>query len=245
MKEETEFKPKPMVIVGGEPILVHIMRSYAQHGFSNFVLCLGFKANYVKEYFLARRYLANDILLEGDSPPEVLSSRGCDEWNVRLIDTGEESMTGCRIARAFDAYASGFEHFGVTYGDGLCDLDIGDEFSFHLQHSSIGTITGVNPVSRFGQIHAEGDLVRRFMEKPKLEDEWINGGYFFFRREFRSYLRDDPSCVLEQEPLVKLSDDQQLRVYKHSNFWKCMDTQRDKEELDEMFSDGRIEWLNV
>ena len=124
--------PKPMVVVGGEPILVHIMKSYALHGFTNFVLCLGFKSDYVKKYFMTRRYLANDILIDGDNEPEILSRVAKDNWKIRLIDTGEESMTGCRIARAIDRYNDDFEHFGVTYGDGLCDLDITDEFRFHL-----------------------------------------------------------------------------------------------------------------
>jgi len=245
MKEETEFMPKPMVLVGGEPILIHIMKSYALHGFTNFVLCLGFKSDYVKKYFLTRRYLANDFLIAGDSEPEILSSTPKDNWKIRLIDTGEESMTGCRIARAMDRYGDGFEHFGVTYGDGLCNLDISAEFRFHLDHGSVGTITGVNPVSRFGQIDAEGNTVQKFMEKPKLNDEWINGGYFFFKKEFRSYLSDKSTCVLEREPLVKLTEDGSLRVYKHSDFWRCMDTQRDKEELDGMFAEGKINWLTT
>lgn len=245
MKEETEFMPKPMVVVGGEPILIHIMKSYALHGFTNFVLCLGFKSDYVKKYFLTRRYLANDFLIDSDKEPEILSSAPNDDWKIRLIETGDDSMTGCRIARAFDRYEEDFEHFGVTYGDGLCNLDITEEFRFHLEHDSIGTITGVNPVSRFGQIDSDGNLVQRFMEKPKLNDDWINGGYFFFKKEFRSYLNVESTCVLEREPLMKLAEDRHLRVYKHSRFWRCMDTQRDKEELDAMFAQGEIEWLKT
>jgi len=243
MKEETEFMPKPMVVVGGEPILIHIMKSYALHGFTNFVLCLGFKSDYVKKYFLTRRYLANDFLIDADKEPEILSSETKDNWKIRLMDTGEDSMTGCRIARAFDCYDDDFDHFGVTYGDGLCNLNITEEFRFHLDHGSTGTITGVNPVSRFGQIAADGNTVQKFMEKPILTDEWINGGYFFFKKEFRSYLSTESTCVLEREPLVRLTDDRGLRVYRHSEFWRCMDTQRDKEELDGMFSEGKIKWL--
>jgi glucose-1-phosphate cytidylyltransferase len=245
MKEETEFMPKPMVVVGGEPILIHIMKSYALHGFTNFVLCLGFKSDYVKKYFLTRRYLANDFLIDADKEPEILSSVAKDNWKIRLIDTGDDSMTGCRIARAFDCYDDDFDHFGVTYGDGLCNLNITEEFRFHLDHGSIGTITGVNPISRFGQIAADGNTVQKFMEKPILTDEWINGGYFFFKKEFRSYLSDESTCVLEREPLVSLTDDRCLRVYRHSEFWRCMDTQRDKEELDGMFSEGKIKWLTT
>jgi len=243
MKEETEFMPKPMVLVGGEPILIHIMKSYALHGFTNFVLCLGFKSDYVKKYFLTRRYLANDFLIDGDCEPEILSSAPTDKWTIRLIDTGEDSMTGCRIARAIDRYDQDYENFGVTYGDGLCDVDISSEYQFHCDHGSIGTIMGVNPVSRFGQIDADGNTVQKFMEKPVLNDDWINGGYFFFKKEFRSYLSDESTCVLEREPLMSLTDDRYLRVYRHSGFWRCMDTQRDKEELDGMFAEGKINWF--
>jgi glucose-1-phosphate cytidylyltransferase len=243
MKEETEFKPKPMVEIGGEPILIHIMRYYANFGFNNFVLCLGFKAEYVKNYFLNRKYLKNDFLIKDENNIEVLGDDKKSGWTIRLFDTGLNSMTGSRIAKAFDKYEMEFEHFGVTYGDGICDVNLDESFKFHLKHRLIGTITGVNPVSRFGQIEADEDLVMKFVEKPKLKNQWINGGYFFFRSEFRSYLKDTISCVLEQAPLMNLSKKSELKVHKHSGYWQCMDTQRDKEELEKSFDDGEFNWL--
>ena len=244
MKEETEFKPKPMIEVGGAPIVSHIMGSYAAYGFRRFVLCLGFRADYVKNYFLNRRYLASDFLLMPDArEPEFLAAEDGPDWEIHLVDTGAKSMTGSRVAQAFDRYYSEFEHFAVTYGDGLCDVDLGAEFAFHLEHEALGTILGVNPVSRFGQIKAEGDVVEEFLEKPVLTDDWINGGYFFFRSGFRRYLDSGGSCILERDPLCKLSADGELRVFRHSGFWTCMDTQRDKEDLEGKFARGELSWL--
>lgn len=243
MKEETEFKPKPMVEIGGEPILIHIMRYYAKFGFNNFVLCLGFKAEYVKNYFLNRKYLKNDLLISAGNDIETLRNDNKNGWTIRLLDTGLDSMTGSRIAKAIDRYEPSFEHFGVTYGDGICDVNLDESFNFHIQHQLTGTITGVNPVSRFGQIEADEDLVMKFVEKPKLKDQWINGGYFFFKKAFRSYLKDSFSCVLEQSPLRDLSVKSELKVFKHSGYWQCMDTQRDKEELEKSFDEGEFNWL--
>ena len=243
MKEETEFKPKPMVEIGGEPMLIHIMRYYAKFGFNNFVLCLGFKAEYVKNYFLNHKYLNNDLLISAENDIEVLSTSNKNDWTIRLFDTGLNSMTGSRIAKAFDKYEANFEYFGVTYGDGICDVNLDESFNFHVKHQLTGTITGVNPVSRFGQIEADKDLVMKFVEKPKLKDQWINGGYFFFRKEFRSYLKDSSTCVLEQDPLSNLSKDSELKIYKHSGYWQCMDTQRDKEELEILFNEGELNCL--
>ena len=243
MKEETEFKPKPMIEIGGEPILIHIMRYYAKFGFSNFVLCLGFKSEYIKNYFLNRKYLDNDLLIDPKNNIEILKTTSSTEWTVRLFDTGVNSMTGCRIAKAFDKYGANIEHFGVTYGDGICDVNLDESLISHLNHQLTGTITGVNPVSRFGRIEEDEDLVLKFVEKPKLEDQWINGGYFFFKKEFRSYLRDAKSCVLEQGPLMDLSKNSELKVHKHRGYWQCMDTQRDKEELEKNFNDGKFYWL--
>ena len=241
MKEETEYKPKPMVEVGGEPIVLHIMRSYATHGFRRFVLCLGFKSDYIKNYFLNRRYFSSDFLLLPDcKEPMISSPEESSDWEIHLVDTGADSMTGSRVAQTFDRYYSDVENFGVTYGDGLSDVDLGAEFAFHLSHGTLGTILGVNPVSRFGQIKADGDVVTEFLEKPILKDDWINGGYFFFRSGFRKYISEDPSCILERDPLFNLSKDRQLSVFRHSGFWSCMDTQRDKEDLEQMFARGEF-----
>ena len=244
MKEETEFKPKPMVDICGKPVVFHIMRSYAAHGFRNFVLCLGFKSGFVKDFFLNRKYLAHDFSVSSEQDGiKLLSSNKVEDWKIDLVDTGINCMTGGRIARAYDRYYHDCTRFGVTYGDGLCDLNIGKSFEFHKLGNSIGTITGVNPVSRFGELKTEGDSVTEFLEKPVLNDQWINGGYFFFNSKFREYLSTDQDCVLEQEPLKKLSEDNELRIFKHSGFWRCMDTQRDKEELEELYKNGEMQWL--
>lgn len=151
-------------------------------------------------------------------------------------------MTGSRIAQATARYLGDSEHFAVTYGDGLTDADLGAEFDFHQSHSSIGTVLGANPPSRFGELKLEGENVLAFAEKPELTANWINAGFFFFRREFVQYLDDDPACVLEQAPLVKLADDHQLSIYKHPGFWQCMDTLRDLEYLDGLWASGNAPW---
>lgn len=244
MKEETEFKPKPMVEVGGKPVVFHIMNTYASYGFKKFVLCLGFKSEYVKDYFLNRRYLANDFSVAcGEERIRLLSSNDVEDWQIDLVDTGVNCMTGGRVARAYDRYYRDYDSFGVTYGDGLCDLNIKQVYDFHQSSGSIGTITGVNPVSRFGELKTDGDLVKEFLEKPILKDQWINAGYFFFKSSFRNYLSTCSDCVLEQDPLKNLSAVNELRVYKHDGFWRCMDTQRDKEELNDLLKKGELEWL--
>ncbi len=244
MKEETEFKPKPMVEVGGKPVVFHIMKTYSNYGFNHFVLCLGFKSEYVKDYFLNRRYLANDFSVTSDQERvRVLSSNEVEDWRIDLVDTGQNCMTGGRIARAYDRYYQDKGTFGVTYGDGICDVNLRDSFDFHKKNDSIGTITGVNPTSRFGELKTNGQKVEEFLEKPVLHDQWINGGYFFFNSNFRNFLTTDTNCILEQSPLKSLSENGELQVFKHSGFWRCMDTQRDKEELDILYKNGEMEWL--
>ncbi len=244
MKEETEFKPKPMVEIGSRPVVFHIMKSYARYGFNHFVLCLGFKSEYVKDYFLNRRYLANDFsVTSGSDNIRILSSNEVENWQIDLVDTGSNCMTGGRIARAYDRYYSNKEMFGVTYGDGICDIDIQSAFDFHQNNGAIGTITGVNPISRFGELKVDGPKVIEFLEKPVLKEQWINGGYFFFNSTFRDFLSTDENCILEQEPLKKLSTEGELQIYKHSGFWRCMDTQRDKEELEYLYDNEGLEWL--
>jgi glucose-1-phosphate cytidylyltransferase len=222
LKEETEFRPKPMVPIGEHPILLHIMRLYARHGFRRFVLCLGFKAEVIEEYFRSRPH---------------------EEWEVTLAHTGETAMTGARVARAAAAHLDGAGHFAVTYGDGLTDANLADELAFHLEHRGIGTVLGVNPPSRFGELKIDGDRVVEFDEKPQIRDHWVNGGFFLFRREFLDYLSADDGCVLEREPLVRLARDGGLVVYRHPGFWEAMDTQRDRDQLTAMLAEGRAPWL--
>ncbi|MDH3582950.1 MAG: glucose-1-phosphate cytidylyltransferase [Phycisphaerae bacterium] len=242
-REETEFRPKPMIAIGSRPILWHIMRRYARFGFRHFVLCLGYKGEAIKSYFLNYATLNSDFTVElMTNRLEVHSIEHDQDWKVTLADTGERTMTGGRIARAATAHLGEAEHFAVTYGDGLCDVDLAEELAFHCGHGRVGTVLGANPPSRFGELELDGDRVMQFSEKPDFEDSWINGGYFFFRRDFLSYLDPDEGCVLEQKPLVKLAEDDQLSMFRHRHFWQCMDTQRDWDLLNRLWDAGDAPW---
>jgi len=243
LREETETRPKPMVPIGNHPILWHIMRRYAHYGFKRFVLCLGYKSEIVKAYFLNYASMNSDFTVELKTNNMTVHSIDHEQdWTVTLAYTGEAAMTGARVARAAARYLGEAEHFGVTYGDGLTDADLGKEFRFHLEQGRIGTVLGANPPSRFGELRVEGAKVAEFAEKPEFADKWINGGYFFFRRDFRPYVTSDERCVLEREPLVRLAADSQLSIYRHDGFWACMDTQRDREELERLWSSGKCPW---
>ena len=243
LKEETEFRPKPMVPIGGRPIVWHIMRGYAHYGFRKFVLCLGYKAEVVKEYFLNYASLASDFSVQlKTNEVQVHSIDHQEDWDVTLVDTGGLTMTGGRVARAAKKYLGDAEHFAVTYGDGVTDADFEKEFAFHLEHGKLGTVLGVNPPSQFGELKLEGDRVMKFAEKPKFTDTWINGGFFFFKRGFTDYLSEDEGCVLEQRPLVRLADDGELCIHRQRGFWQCMDTQRDRDALERMWASGDIPW---
>ncbi len=243
LREETELRPKPMVPIGGRPILWHIMRSYAAHGFRRFVLCLGYKAEVVKSYFLNYASLSSDFTVELRTNRTTVHSIDHDQdWQVTLADTGELTMTGARVARAAAKYLGEAQVFAVTYGDGLTDAHLGRELEFHLAEKRLGTLLGVNPPSRFGELRVGGSTVEEFSEKPDFADSWINGGYFFFSRGFLPYLSKDESCVLEREPLVRLAKDRQLSVFKHRGYWACMDTQRDREQLEKTWASGDVPW---
>jgi glucose-1-phosphate cytidylyltransferase len=242
-REETELRPKPMVTVGNRPILWHIMRKYSQHGFKRFVLCLGYKAESIKAYFLHYASMNSDFTVELKTNVATVHSIDHDQdWNVTLAYTGELTMTGARVAKAAAKYLGGAEHFAVTYGDGLTDADLAEEYRFHLREGRVGTVLGVNPPSRFGELKVDGAKVQEFSEKPDFHTQWINGGYFFFQRKFLSYLDTDESLVLERQPLVRLAAAGQLSMYRHRGFWACMDTQRDKEYLEGIWASGKIPW---
>lgn len=243
IKEETEFRPKPMVPIGDKPILWHIMNYYNNYGFKKFVLCLGFKAEVIKSYFLNYSQMNSDFTVNLKSNDiEVHSVDHEQEWEVTLAFTGDASMTGARIAIAADKYLGKAENFAVTYGDGLTDANLLDELNYHITHKKIGTVLGVNPPSRFGEIKVDKDSVLEFDEKPEFTEKWINGGYFFFNKDFLKYLSKDENCVLEKEPLVKLAREGELNLYKHRGFWGCMDTQRDREYLTSLWKSGKAPW---
>lgn len=249
LSEETQLKPKPMVEIGGIPILVHIMRFYYAHGFNDFVICAGYRAWEIKEYFLNYQYSYHH--LEVDHREDVLKApafwggtNSQEKWRVRVIDTGLQTQTGARIARALDEIktTSESETFAVTYGDGLSDVNLGNEFQFHQNGGLIGTVLGVRPRARFGEIKLKGKLAETFIEKPQGTQGWINGGFFFFNKKFRDYLSLDSQCILEREPLSRLASEGQLQVFQHEGFWQPMDFLRDKNELQTLWESGKAPW---
>ncbi|MBM3949530.1 MAG: glucose-1-phosphate cytidylyltransferase [SAR202 cluster bacterium] len=240
-REETEHRPKPLVEVGGHPILWHIMKGYAAQGLDDFVLCLGYKGEMIKRYFMDYRWLNSDLAIElGTQKVSLLDSHMDTTWRVSLIDTGQETMTGARLKKV-ERYVHG-DTFMVTYGDGVTDLNINDLLRFHQSHGKIGTVTGVSPPSRYGELGIEHDRVVSFREKPQSSQANISGGYFVFKRAFFDYLSADESCVLEREPLENLALAGELKVYRHNGFWQCMDTARDYEYLQRLWGEGRAPW---
>ena len=242
LREETEYRPKPMVEIGGRPILWHIMKCYAAHGFTDFVLCLGYKGETIKEYFLNYEAMNNDFTVELGKPNAVAyyDAHGENGWRVTLVDTGLQTMTGARIKRA-SRFVSG-DRFMVTYGDGVSDVDVRGLVAFHEQAGTLATVTGVHPSSRFGELLVQGDRVEEFSEKPQTHKGLINGGFFVFERKALEYLSDDADCVLEREPLERLALAGQLSVYQHTGFWQCMDTYRDYQHLNTLWESGGAEW---
>lgn len=235
LREETEFRPKPLVEIGGKPILWHIMKIYSHFGFKEFVLCLGYKGYMIKEYFLNYRVMQSDFTLRLDVPDQLRfhNSNGHEDWTITFAETGAEAMTGARVKR-IEKYIEG-DYFMLTYGDGLADLNLAELWRFHLESGKIGTVTGVRPKSRYGELSVLDGRVRQFSEKPKAKEEFISGGFFIFKRDFLSYLHDDDPCVLEAEPLERLTQEGQLMSYMHPGFWHCMDTYRDYVVLNDLW----------
>jgi len=242
LREETEYKPKPMVEIGGKPILWHIMKTYAHYGHTEFVLCLGYKGNVIRDYFLHYQARNNDFTVElGSGDVEVHGRHAESEWQVTLVETGDKAMTGARLWRARQ-YLDGHD-FALTYGDGVARIDLAAEQRFHRSHDKIGTLLGVRPQSRFGELVTEGERVDSFEEKPVLGGpRLINGGYFMFKREFLEYLHEDEQLVLEQKPLRTLASAGQLMVWHHDEYWQCMDTYRDYQQLQHLWASGEAAW---
>lgn len=233
-----------MVPIGHRPILWHIMHLYRQHGFKKFILCLGYKGEQIKDYFINYAAMNSDFTVNLQTGSHTFHSPHHDEdWEVTLAYTGEKSQTGARVAQATLKYLNEAPHAAVTYGDGLTDANLKEEFLFHLSHQKLGTVLGVNLPSRFGKFSLRGEDVVQFSEKPILKDNWINGGFFFFRREFFSkYLSIRDDCVLEKKPLSTLSEDGELKIFRHEGFWACMDTQRDLDYLNELWNLEKAPW---
>lgn len=220
LREETDFKPKPMVEVGGKPILWHIMKIYAHYGFTDFILCLGYKGERIKEYF----------------------SKHCSEksWGVSLVDTGQNAQTGSRIKK-IEKYIN-TDIFMLTYGDGVADINIKKLLEFHNTEKRIGTVSGVHPSSRFGELICDNGRVVEFNEKPRTSSGYINGGFFIFNKDFFKYLDIKEECSLERKPLEQLAKDRQLSVFTHEGFWQCMDTQRELDILTQFWADKKAPW---
>jgi glucose-1-phosphate cytidylyltransferase len=241
MREETEFRPKPMVEVGGRPLLWHIMRLYHAHGLREFVLCLGYRGEMIKRFFADYRLMGSNVVVDLKEGSIEYERTAVEDWRVSLIDTGPESMTGARVKRV-EPYLGDDDIFLCTYGDGLADVDITALIDFHRSHGKLATVTSVHPPSRFGQLVVEGTEVRRFAEKPQAEEGRINGGFFVFDKRVLDRLSTDPSCILEREPLERLAADGELRVFEHDGFWQCADTLRDVELLRGLWDAGNAPW---
>ncbi len=243
IREETEFRPKPMVEIGSRPLLWHIMKIYSFYGFNNFGLCLGYKGEMIKEYFLNYEILNSDFTIELGGNQKNLTihdSYHKDRWKVTLADTGLNAMTGSRV-KAIEHYID-TENFMMTYGDGVANIDVSRLLEFHLSHKKIATITGVRPPSRFGELITRRDEVTEFSEKPQVGAGYINGGFFIFTRKVFDYLSREEGCVLERAPLERLAKDGQLRVFFHDAYWQCMDTLRDLDILEQEWMGGSPPW---
>lgn len=240
LREETEFKPKPMVEIGGKPIIWHLMKNLSEQNINEFIVCLGYKGDQIKDYFLNYNYKNNDFEIDLSDKTRTIkkASDALDEaWKVTLADTGQETMTGGRINKV-KKYINGA--FLCTYGDGLSDVDISKLRKFHEDHGLIATVTAVQPTNRFGALALdENNLVTEFSEKPKNE-KWVNGGFFIFEKDIFDFLDDE--CVLEKEPLEKLALSGNLKAFKHSGFWQPMDTYRESLELNNLWDNNIAPW---
>ncbi|HIH30591.1 TPA: glucose-1-phosphate cytidylyltransferase [Candidatus Micrarchaeota archaeon] len=242
LREETEYKPKPMVTVGGLPILWHIMKIYSHFGFNEFVLCLGYRGEMIKQFFLSRELMSNDITIRlNDREHDIVHrEKDDDDWTITFAETGLKSQTGSRIKR-IEKYI-GSDNFLATYGDAVSNIDIKDEIAFHRKKGALATLAGVHPHSKFGLVSAEKNgMVEKFVEKPVLYD-YVNGGFYVFRRDIFDYLDADESCVLETGPFTALSEKRQLAMYRHEGFWHSMDTYKDYLELNKMCDEEKTPW---
>ena len=242
LREVTESVPKPLVEIGEQPILWHIMKIFGHHGARRFVLCLGYKSFMIKEFFLRyREHVSNfSIELSNDHQPDFHDNNADEDWRVTLVETGLKTATGARLRRVRDYVDT--DTFMFTYGDGIGAVDISALLDFHYEQGRIGTVTGVHPTSRYGEMRVDGHQVVEFNEKPTLPEGFVSGGFFVFQREFFDYLTDDPDLFFEHAPLQSLARDGQLAVFPHDGFWMGMDTFRDYTELNERWASGEAPW---
>lgn len=239
LAEETDEKPKPMVEIGGYPILWHIMMHYAHYGFKNFVIALGYKGEYIKKYMIDYCRLSSNLTVNLQNGEVKIHDGNKADWIVELIDTGRDTLKGGRIKR-LESYL-GNETFMLTYGDGVSDINLHDLLNFHRTHGKLATLTAVRPTERFGCLEFDGNIVKEFSEKPKTDEGWINGGFFVLEPGIFDYIEGDET-QWEREPLEQLAKDGQLMAYRHSSFWQCMDTLHDKRLLESLWQGGNPPW---
>lgn len=241
ISEESAIRPKPMVEIGGRPILWHIMKSYSAYGIKEFIICCGYKGYMIKEYFVNYYLHTSDMRVDIHRNSVEMLHNGAEPWQVTLVDTGENTMTGGRIRRVRDYI--GNETFCCTYGDGLSDVNIGDLIDFHIRSGTLATLTAVQPPGRFGafQLAQGDDLIKSFKEKPNGDGAWVNGGFFVLEPGVIDYI-DGDHTVWEREPMERLAREQQLSAYRHKGFWHPMDTLRDKNVLEQLWSSGQAPW---
>ena len=241
LSEETTLKPKPMVEVGGMPILWHIMKSYASFGYYDFAVALGYKGDVIKEFFLNYKLHKSDMVVNLKSGSLMYENDLSEDWTIGLHETGSASMTGGRLLNLKKLFKPG-DTFMLTYGDGVSDIDIAKLVAFHKSHGKIATLTAVRPPARFGSLLMKEDgQILEFKEKPQVGEGWINGGYFVFDYRIFEFLTDE-STILEREPLEKIAKENQLMAFKHYGFWHCMDTIRDRDNLNEIWAEGNAPW---
>jgi len=239
LSEETSVRPKPMVEIGGRPMLWHIMSIYAAQGFREFVVALGYKGEMIKDYFLGYHLRASSLTVELSSGRATVHGPHDDDWVVHLLDTGDKTNTGGRIKQV--AQFIGDEPFMLTYGDGVADIDLKALNEFHQAHGKLATVTAVRPPARFGGIVFEGDRVHSFAEKPQVGEGWVNGGFFVLQPGIADYIADD-QILWEKEPMERLAEEGELFAYRHESFWHSMDTMRDVYDLERMWASGKPPW---
>lgn len=240
ISEETHLKPKPMIEIGGKPILWHIMKLYSAHGINDFIVCCGYKGYIIKEYFANYFLHMSDVTFDMVNNEMQVHHRSAEPWRVTLVDTGEDTLTGGRLKRVAN-YLKDEKAFCFTYGDGVSDVDITALIKFHQQHEKLATVTAVQPPGRYGALNTNGQLVNGFTEKPKGDGGWINGGFFVLSPDCINYIQNDKSSW-ESEPLAKLAQEGQLMAFEHSGFWQPMDTLRDKNALEELWETNQAPW---
>jgi glucose-1-phosphate cytidylyltransferase len=240
LSEETVLKPKPMVEIGGKPILWHIMNIYAKFGHKEFIIALGYKGEYIKEYFLNFHNLNNNISIDMATGKTTIYNGNCMDWKIHLVDTGLHTQTGGRLKRLKDWLAED-ETFMFTYGDGVADINLQKLLEFHKSHDKLVTVSTVRSPARFGRIHFEGDQILDFFEKPQDAEGWINGGFFVLNKKAIDYI-DGDSTIWEGEPIERLVRDGQLMGFRHDGFWSCMDTLKEKHYLEDFWNNGNAPW---